>query len=666
MSKSRYRRILLTLAMLSIPLISSAEVPPLIDYQGKLSAVGGGALDTVVSMTFAVYDDSSKTTQLWTETHPGVTVTASMFHLILGGITPIPATVFSGGVRWMAIAIGSDPELDGMLQLVSVPYAMRAGRSDTATVALSADNAHWLLSSGDLYYLSGDVGIGTPSPTQKLEVNGNVQFNKNQGELILRTPAHNDPGRFSIRWDNNLLAPFLGNDSSDQFFGFYTDWSANRTHSAHIKIHGSSSSSWGRYLELTHDGTDGRIRTDVGDLLLNPNGFVGIGADAPAYALQVHGLVYSDSGGFRFPDGSVQTTAAFGGGGLTLPYAGTLTSSNPGFKITNLGVAPGIQGFGGTVGVRGESNTIANRTTYGLYGTSISGGTSYGVYGTASNYGVYGKATTSSVTSYGVFGKSASSGSIQTYGIYGQGNGLKGVGVYGTNTTNGTYGYLGNQSYGVYGFNAGNGYYGYLGGNYGVYGEGGVYGHTSGSSYAMHAVSDGSSGTGIFAMGGTNGYAADFRGNVRIFSRATNTQILELGEGLDYAEGFDVTETSEVSPGTVLVIDTVDTGHLTIAREPYDTRVAGIVAGANGLGSGVRLGTGQFDHDVALAGRVYCKVDASYGAVKPGDLLTTSPTPGYAMVVRDRVLAQGAILGKAMEPLESGLKGEILVLVSLQ
>ena len=32
--------------------------------------------------------------------------------------------------------------------------------------------------------------------------------------------------------------------------------------------------------------------------------------------------------------------------------------------------------------------------------------------------------------------------------------------------------------------------------------------------------------------------------------------------------------------------------------------------------------------DVALAGRVYCKVDATYGAVAPGDLLTTSPTAG--------------------------------------
>ena len=68
---------------------------------------------------------------------------------------------------------------------------------------------------------------------------------------------------------------------------------------------------------------------------------------------------------------------------------------------------------------------------------------------------------------------------------------------------------------------------------------------------------------------------------------------------------------------------------------------------------------------VALTGRVYVWVDASYGAVQPGDLLTTSDTPGHAMVVADHEQAQGAILGKAMTALPEG-RGLVLVLVSLQ
>ncbi len=162
------------------------------------------------------------------------------------------------------------------------------------------------------------------------------------------------------------------------------------------------------------------------------------------------------------------------------------------------------------------------------------------------------------------------------------------------------------------------------------------------------------------------GYAADIYGNVAI-RETTGTLVMELGKGLDYAEGFDVNDDNdEVSPGAVLVIDESNPGELKLSDEAYDSKVAGIVAGANDLGSGVRLGAGQFDHDVALAGRVYCNVDAKYGEIKAGDLLTTSPTPGYAMVVKERQKAHGSILGKAMESMAEGESGQILVLVTLQ
>jgi len=174
-------------------------------------------------------------------------------------------------------------------------------------------------------------------------------------------------------------------------------------------------------------------------------------------------------------------------------------------------------------------------------------------------------------------------------------------------------------------------------------------------------------------MGGYVGIGTEYpteqltvRGNIRVESVYSGLPVVELGEGLDYAEGFDVAEETNMEPGTVLSIDPNNTGELTESNSPYDTKVAGIVAGANSLGSGVKLGAGQFDCDVALAGRVYCNVDAAYGKVSPGDLLTTSPTPGHAMIVKENSKAQGAILGKAMESLAKGEKGQILVLVTLQ
>ena len=68
---------------------------------------------------------------------------------------------------------------------------------------------------------------------------------------------------------------------------------------------------------------------------------------------------------------------------------------------------------------------------------------------------------------------------------------------------------------------------------------------------------------------------------------------------------------------------------------------------------------------VALTGRVFCWADATYGAIEPGDLLTTSDTIGHAMKVLSYDDARGAVIGKAMTSLQDG-RGLVLVLVSLQ
>ena len=68
---------------------------------------------------------------------------------------------------------------------------------------------------------------------------------------------------------------------------------------------------------------------------------------------------------------------------------------------------------------------------------------------------------------------------------------------------------------------------------------------------------------------------------------------------------------------------------------------------------------------VALLGKVYCKVDAQYGAIEIGDLLTTAPTLGHAMKADDAIKSFGAVIGKALSPLKEG-QGLIPILISLQ
>ena len=143
--------------------------------------------------------------------------------------------------------------------------------------------------------------------------------------------------------------------------------------------------------------------------------------------------------------------------------------------------------------------------------------------------------------------------------------------------------------------------------------------------------------------------------------------VLEIRGGSDLAEPFQMSN-EEISKGSLVIIDDVNPGHLKMSNHAYDTRVAGIVSGANGINPGISLhqdGAFAGGENVALSGRVYALADASFGAIKPGDMLTTSSTPGHCMKVTNHAKAQGAIIGKAMSSLENG-KGMVLVLVSLQ
>ena len=198
-------------------------------------------------------------------------------------------------------------------------------------------------------------------------------------------------------------------------------------------------------------------------------------------------------------------------------------------------------------------------------------------------------------------------------------------------------------------------------GNVEVGTDGGNYQLTAGGSVRMTVLANGRVGIGTAAPT----QPLDVAGVGRV-------QILEITGGSDLSEQFNVTAAAEThaQPGMVVCIDPARPGELVVSSKPYDFTVAGIISGAGGVNSGMIMGqqgsVADGAHPVALTGRVYCYVDATLAAVQPGDLLTTSVTPGHAMKVLDHSMAQGSIIGKAMTPLAAGEKGLVLVLVTLQ
>jgi hypothetical protein len=139
--------------------------------------------------------------------------------------------------------------------------------------------------------------------------------------------------------------------------------------------------------------------------------------------------------------------------------------------------------------------------------------------------------------------------------------------------------------------------------------------------------------------------------------------------GADFAESMAVHGSkSEYEPGDLLVIDRGAKRSLALARTPYSTLVAGIYSTKPGLlASPHHIEDPEIDMEVPLAvvGIVPCKVTAQNGPIREGDLLVTSSRAGYAMKGVDRRRMLGAVVGKALEPLDKG-DGVIQVLVTLQ
>ncbi|MEA3014844.1 MAG: hypothetical protein QOD42_3389 [Sphingomonadales bacterium] len=272
-----------------------------------------------------------------------------------------------------------------------------------------------------------------------------------------------------------------------------------------------------------------------------------------------------------------------------------------------------IVGWGEALGVGGGSH-------FGEGVRGVTSGSMAGVAGFNSSYRGYGA---------GVYGETNSQGS----GVFGTSFG--GIGVFGTSNS-GT----------------------------------GVLGITSSGTFAAVAAINRdqfSYSAGLYARKeGPFGFAGYFEGRVQVTRDLFVAGATVHGFG-DCAEDFDVAADADpIEPGTVMVLG--EDGALRRSTEPCDKRVVGVVSGAGDYQPAIildrRKGNGGGRLPIALLGKVCCRADAGHGPIAVGDLLTTSGTPGHAMVAKSAAAAAGALIGKALMPLAAG-RGLIPVLVTL-
>jgi hypothetical protein len=349
-------------------------------------------------------------------------------------------------------------------------------------------------------------------------------------------------------------------------------------------------------------------------------------------------------------------------GALVLPLKQTVSAKNMmAFEIDNTFDPPPLGDItpGSTPPPMGAIAGVSV-LGYGVSGTTTNG--SAGVLGNCSGSGAGVSGTSTSGT--GVSGNSSSG-----FGIQGTSQGNDAVnGTSSSPAHAGVAGHNGSGGYGVYGSSPNAGGTGGLGG-IGVYGSGAKYaGQFDGSVLVTGqlGVNHGAAEYAISVIGSSN-FIGDISmtgshtvgGNVNV----TGDVILS---GNDCAEDFDVVPDALMGPGTVMVL--TENGALQPSQNAYDKKVAGVVSGAGEYRPGLILGrcdSSQERVPLALVGKVYCKVDAQYGPVEIGDLLTTSPTPGHAMRAADSLKAFGAVIGKALRRLETG-QAQIPILAALQ
>jgi len=629
-------------------------VPGMVTYQGKLANPDGAPVDNgTYTIQFSIYDVTSGGTALWSETQ-SVLITDGVYNVTLGSVTPIPTDILDYPALYLGMKVEDDSEMIPRQEITSTFYALRAGTADAIT------------ESGIQTVMISDHAV-----TSEKIAPGAVTSNQ------LGTDAVDSA---------NIVTGAVGSDeiaddaiTADDLAFNYAGSTSKGGPAIDLSCAGCiSSSEVATPLELTGSIANESIISGLNTLTSG----IGIAGLQTGYGFSDFPSGMGKAGGFfGGRNGVVAVSKADSGKGVYGEAAGANAFGVYGkagadciagyfergdiIKSLNayynddvavedhdaiLGLYSDDAGSAGSGITLGEIDNLGFlRNKWSVYRTTGTAAQLRFTFGTDRSYANNPTVLTLDDSGYVGIGTSSPDAKIT---IFGDGSGV-GQGMLSIKNLN--------EDAGIKLYDG------------------------TGADHLRHTIYN-EAGTDILriAPGGapSDGISVNQSGRVGIgtgtlpltaklvVAGRTKTQELEITGGSDLSENFDISESSaRMKPGMVLSIDPVHAGKLVITREAYDRKVAGIVSGAGSIRPGLLMGQKGTNADgafpVAISGRVYCLADATYGSIQPGDLLTTSSTPGHAMKVTNYQEAQGAILGKAMSSLDKG-KGLVLVLISMQ
>lgn len=285
----------LLFAILLFASLSYSQLPQMINYQGKITTPQGALIDTIVSIEFCIYGDTTgMTAPLWSETQDSIKVEKGVFSVLLGDSVLIPFDVFNGEERYLGISVGDDPEMRPLKPMVSVPYAFMSLTAQCwqcpnviPGVTYLADPADW-------------VGIGTNSPVAKLHVNdaeyGIYVEACGSGSYGLRAKAMPDTNTggdaIAVKGESGPSPGAV--HAGDVYAGYFSSLLtlSNNSYGVYAEASGADVANYGIYAKVG-SGQPGYAGYFDGDKSYF-SGSVGIGRANPENRLHVHGAINLD------------------------------------------------------------------------------------------------------------------------------------------------------------------------------------------------------------------------------------------------------------------------------------------------------------------------------------------------------------------------------------